>query len=115
MLQKRHLSRSFALAVVEPPAIAVVGIFLRVAERNDTHRLLMPVEDYAPASTLETGSGCAGAAGVADDGGTSADFLAFWSSSVLISSSSVFFSSLEARLNSAMLLPSDLPSSGSLR
>ena len=33
-------------------------------------------------------------------------------SSMRISSSSVFFSSLEARLNSARLLPSDLPSSG---
>ena len=37
------------------------------------------------------------------------------SSSVRISSSSVFFSSFEARLNSARLLPSDLPSSGSFR
>ena len=36
-------------------------------------------------------------------------------SSSRISSSSVFFSSFEARLNSARLFPSDFPSSGSLR
>src|SRR5262249_30440503 len=81
-------------------------------ERHEGHR----ERDYAPWGA-ECSAGCVVAAADVLEVGATAGLAAsvFCCSSSLISSSSVLFSSFDARLNSARLLPSERPNSGSFR
>src|SRR5581483_11577852 len=113
VLQERHLG--FAELFVLVRRKLLVRARLRAGERNQRH-----ARAYALWSAVRTGSVCGAGAG-AGAGGTAACATTVclvctsFCSSRRISSSSVLRSSLDAFLNSAMLLPSDLPSSGSFR